>query len=123
MRKLINSTYVTLDGVIDNPMWTMPFFSEEAAEQAGLVKAGLVDEVRFWIHPVLVGGPSVTSALRGRGGDVRAGGHEGVQERRDRGDLSPDGCLRRTTLGDRDGDPRPPCCDHAGAGRVIEARV
>lgn len=155
MRKLINSTYITLDGVIDNPMWTMPFFSDEAAAQAGeltagadalimgratyegfaaswpqrdesdpstgaayfnnvkkwvasrtltdpewrnsevlpgdlveavtalkaqegknllqygygevtaeLVKAGLVDEVKFWIHPVLVGGPSLTTPLR-----------------------------------------------------------
>ena len=31
MRKLINSTYITLDGVIDNPMWTFPYFDEEAA--------------------------------------------------------------------------------------------
>ena len=31
MRKLINSTYITLDGVIENPMWTMPYFDEEAA--------------------------------------------------------------------------------------------
>ena len=154
MRKLINSTYITLDGVIENPMWTMPYFAEEAAEVAGgitgaadamimgretyegfaatwpnvdendpntgaaffnnvkkwvasttltnpewnnteviegdvveavkalkaqdggdivqygygsltttLIKAGLVDEVKLWIHPVLVGGPSVTSPL------------------------------------------------------------
>jgi len=154
MRKLINSTYITLDGVIDNPMWTMPYFNEEAAAYAGaltessdalllgrktyegfaaswptrdesdpstgaayfnnvkkwvasrtltdpewrnsevlrgdlaaevaklkeqdgkniiqygygsvtqqLVEAGLVDEVHFWIHPVLVGGASVTSPL------------------------------------------------------------
>ena len=154
MRKLVNSTYITLDGVIDNPMWTMPYFNEEAAAYAGaltessdalllgrktyegfaaswptrdesdpstgaayfnsvkkwvasrtltdpqwrnsevlpgdlvaevaklkeqdgkniiqygygsvtqqLVKAGLVDEVHFWIHPVLVGAPSVTSPL------------------------------------------------------------
>lgn len=154
MRKIINSTYITLDGVIDNPMWTMPYFDDEAAAFAGmqtdaadallmgrqtyeafaaswptrdesdpatgaayfnnvkkyvasttltdpewnnsevlqgdvveavraikaadgkdilqygygtftttLIKAGLLDEVRFWIHPVLVGGPSVTSAL------------------------------------------------------------
>jgi len=28
-----------------------------------LVKAGLVDEVRFWIHPVFVGGPSVSAPL------------------------------------------------------------
>jgi dihydrofolate reductase len=28
-----------------------------------LVKAGLVDEVRFWIHPVFQGGPSVNSPL------------------------------------------------------------
>ncbi|MET7426497.1 dihydrofolate reductase family protein [Dactylosporangium sp. NPDC005555] len=34
MRKLINSTYLTLDGVIENPMWTSPYFAEEAAEVA-----------------------------------------------------------------------------------------
>jgi dihydrofolate reductase len=158
MRKLINSTYITLDGVIENPMWTMPYFSDEAAAYAGaltegadalllgratyegfaaswptrdesdpstgaayfnsvkkwvasrtltnpewrnsevlqgdlvaevtklkaqegknllqygygsvtqqLVKAGLVDEVHLWIHPVLVGGPSVTSPLTDAG--------------------------------------------------------
>lgn len=159
MRKLINSTYLTLDGVIENPAWTAPYFAEEAAELAGelttgadallmgrvtyegfaqawpamdesdpttgaaffnnvkkyvasttlenptwknsevlagdlveavaklkadpgknivqygygevtaqLVKAGLVDEVTFWIHPVIVGGPSFSSVL----GDVTA---------------------------------------------------
>jgi dihydrofolate reductase len=159
MRKLINSTYLTLDGVIENPMWTSPYFAEEAAELAAelttgadallmgratydgfsqawpamdendpatgaaffnnvrkyvasttlkdpswkntevlqgdlaeavaklkaedgkdivqygygqvtaqLVKAGLVDEVKFWIHPVLEGGPGFTGALS----DVRA---------------------------------------------------
>lgn len=159
MRKIINSTYVTLDGVIDNPMWTMPYFDAEAAAFAGsqtdaadallmgratyegfaaswptrdesdpttgaayfnnvkkyvasttltdpewnntevlqgdtveavralkeqdggdilqygygsltttLIKAGLLDEVRFWIHPVLVGGPSLTAPLA----DVKA---------------------------------------------------
>ena len=35
MRKLINSTYITLDGVIENPMWTMPYFDEEAAASPG----------------------------------------------------------------------------------------
>ena len=35
MRKLINSTYLTLDGVIENPMWTGPYFDEEAAAFAG----------------------------------------------------------------------------------------
>lgn len=156
MRKLVNSTYVTLDGVIENPMWTAPYFDEEAIGLAGeltdaadamlmgratydgmsvawpqqdesdpttgaayfnnvkkyvasttltdptwnntevlqgdlveavrklkaqdgrniiqygfgsvtaqLVDAGLVDEVRFWIHPVLQGAPSVTSPLNG----------------------------------------------------------
>ncbi|GAA3389535.1 dihydrofolate reductase family protein [Cryptosporangium minutisporangium] len=154
MRKLINSTYITLDGVIDNPMWTAPYFDDEASAFAGeqtdnadallmgratydgfsaawpnmdesdpttgaayfnsvkkyvasttltnptwrnsevlqgdlveavtalkasegknilqygfgsvtkqLIAAGLVDEVRFWIHPVLVGGDSVTTPL------------------------------------------------------------
>ncbi|MGW3888067.1 dihydrofolate reductase family protein [Micromonospora chokoriensis] len=154
MRKLINSTYVTLDGVIENPMWTMPYFDEEAASLAGaqteeadamlmgratydgmsaawptrdesdpttgaayfnnvkkyvasttltnptwkntevlqgdlveavtalkaqqgkniiqygfgsvtaqLIRAGLVDEVRFWIHPVLEGAANLTAPL------------------------------------------------------------
>ncbi|MEV1110616.1 dihydrofolate reductase family protein [Micromonospora sp. NPDC049751] len=154
MRKLVNSTYITLDGVIENPMWTAPYFDEEAMGLAGeltdaadamlmgratydgmsvawpqqdesdpttgaayfnnvkkyvasttltdptwnntevlqgdlveavrklkaqdgrniiqygfgsvtaqLVDAGLVDEVRFWIHPVLQGASSVTTPL------------------------------------------------------------
>jgi dihydrofolate reductase len=158
MRKLINSTYITLDGVIDNPMWTMPYFDDEASAFAAsqteaadallmgratydgfaaawptrdesdpstgaayfnhvkkyvasttltdpawnnsevlkgdlveevtklkagegrdilmygygvvthaLVKAGLVDEVRFWIHPVFVGGPTISSPLKDAG--------------------------------------------------------
>ena len=33
-----------------------------------LIRAGLLDEVRFWIHPVLVGGDSVTAPLK----DVKA---------------------------------------------------
>ncbi|XVV09991.1 dihydrofolate reductase family protein [Actinoplanes sp. CA-131856] len=159
MRKLINSTYLTLDGVIDNPVWTSPYFASEAAEVAGeitggadallmgratydgfsqawpamdesdpstgaaffnnvkkyvasttlkdpswnntevlegdlveavtklkaengqdivqygygsvtaqLVRAGLVDEVKFWIHPVIEGVPSFSTALS----DVKA---------------------------------------------------
>jgi dihydrofolate reductase len=159
MRKLINSTYITLDGVIDNPMWTMPYFDDEAGAFAGsqtdradallmgratydgmsvawpamdssdpntgaayfnnvkkyvasttltdptwnntevlqgdlieavtalkaqdgqdilqygygsvtaqLVAAGLVDEVRFWIHPVFEGGDSLSTPLK----DVKA---------------------------------------------------
>ncbi|MFF5077522.1 dihydrofolate reductase family protein [Actinoplanes sp. NPDC000266] len=159
MRKLINSTYLTLDGVIDNPVWTSPYFAAEAAEVAGeitggadallmgratydgfsqawpamdesdpstgaaffnnvkkyvasttlkdpswnntevlagdlveavtklkaengqdivqygygsvtaqLVRAGLVDEVKFWIHPVIEGVPSFSTALS----DVKA---------------------------------------------------
>lgn len=153
MRALINSTYITLDGVIAEPSWTGPYFDEDAAEYAGaqtgeadallmgrvtydgmsaawpargddpttggayfnsvrkyvasrtltdpewnntevlqgdlisavralkaqdgadilqygygsvtaqLVAAGLVDEVRFWIHPLLQGGDSVTTPL------------------------------------------------------------
>ncbi|TMR89719.1 dihydrofolate reductase family protein [Nonomuraea basaltis] len=154
MRKIINSTYISLDGVIDDPAWTMPYFDDEAAAFAGeqtaaadallmgrrtyegfaaawptrdesdpttgaayfnnvkkyvasttltdpewnnsevlqgdlieavtslkgqegkdilmygygvvthaLVKAGLVDEVRFWITPVFVGGPSISAPL------------------------------------------------------------
>ncbi|MBM2614649.1 dihydrofolate reductase family protein [Actinoplanes sp. LDG1-06] len=159
MRKLINSTYITLDGVIENPVWTSPYFAEEAAALAAeltgdadamlmgratydgmsvawpamdesdpstgaayfnhvkkyvasttltdptwnntevlqgdlveavtalkaqdgqniiqygfgevtatLLKAGLVDEVHFWIHPVLEGSANLTSALK----DVKA---------------------------------------------------
>jgi dihydrofolate reductase len=155
MRKLINSTYITLDGVIEDPMWTTPYFDDEAAAFAGeqtegadailmgratydgmsaawpsrdesdpttgaayfnnvkkyvasrtlsnptwnntevlqgdlveevtrlkaqegkdilqygygsvtaqLVSAGLVDEVRFWICPVLEGGNSLTAPLK-----------------------------------------------------------
>ena len=154
MRRIINSTYISLDGVIDDPMWTMPYFDDEAATFAGeqtavadallmgrrtydgfaaawptrdesdpstgaayfnnvkkyvasttltdpewknsevlhgdlieavtalkaqpggdilmygygvvtqtLVTAGLVDEIRFWIHPVIVGGPSLSAPL------------------------------------------------------------
>jgi len=155
VRKLINSTYITLDGVIENPMWTMSYFDEEAMAFAGaqtdaadallmgrvtyegmsvawmardesdpstgaayfnnvkkyvasttltdptwkntevlqgdlvaavtalkaaegkdilqygygsvtaqLIAAGLVDEVRFWIHPVLEGGDTLTTPLK-----------------------------------------------------------
>ncbi|WP_049560519.1 dihydrofolate reductase family protein [Nonomuraea sp. SBT364] len=158
MRKLICSTYITLDGVIEDPSWSMPYFDEEAGALAGeltaaadallmgrrtyegfaaswperdendpdtgaayfnsvkkyvasttltdpawnnsevlqgdlveavtelksreggnilmygygevthaLVKAGLVDEVLFWINPVFAGGPSISGPL----GDVR----------------------------------------------------
>ncbi|MGN9844373.1 dihydrofolate reductase family protein [Nonomuraea sp. H19] len=154
MRKIINSTYISLDGVIEDPSWTTPYFDDEAAAFAGeqtaaadallmgrrtyegfaavwpnqdesdpstgaayfnnvkkyvasttltnpewnnsevlqgdlieavtrlkaqegkdilmygygavthaLVKAGLVDEVRFWITPVFVGGPSFSAPL------------------------------------------------------------
>jgi dihydrofolate reductase len=31
MRKLINSTYITLDGVIEDPAWTSPYFDDEAS--------------------------------------------------------------------------------------------
>ncbi|ETK30910.1 dihydrofolate reductase family protein [Microbispora sp. ATCC PTA-5024] len=153
MRKVIASTYITLDGVIENPAWTTPFFDDEAVAFAGeqlraadallmgrrtyegfaaawptmevtedsgaaemnairkyvasttltdpewnnttvlkgdlveevaalkaqdggdilmygygpvahtLLKAGLLDEARFWIHPVFVGGDTVTTPL------------------------------------------------------------
>ncbi|GAA2029278.1 dihydrofolate reductase family protein [Polymorphospora rubra] len=151
MRKIIASTYITLDGVIENPAWTMPYFDDDAgafadslqkgadallmgratyegfaeawpkmaeADGAGymngvrkyvasttltdpgwsnttvlrgdlveevtklkaqdgrnilmygygpvahtLLGAGLLDEVVFWIHPVLEGGPTVTGPL------------------------------------------------------------
>ena len=31
MRKIIVSTYMTLDGVIENPMWTMPYWADDIA--------------------------------------------------------------------------------------------
>ena len=40
MRKLINSTYLTLDGVIENPTWTGPYFDAEAAAFAGELTSG-----------------------------------------------------------------------------------
>lgn len=41
MRKIIASTYISIDGVIDHPEhWTMQFFSEDAGEYAfGLLKS------------------------------------------------------------------------------------
>lgn len=35
MRKIVNTTYITLDGVIENPMFTVPYFNEESAAYAG----------------------------------------------------------------------------------------
>jgi dihydrofolate reductase len=32
MRNVIVSTYMTLDGVIENPMWTLPYWSDEIAQ-------------------------------------------------------------------------------------------
>jgi len=32
MRKMIVSTYVSLDGVIDNPMWTAPYWGDDIAK-------------------------------------------------------------------------------------------
>ncbi|HEU4327513.1 MAG TPA: dihydrofolate reductase family protein [Roseiflexaceae bacterium] len=32
MRKVIVSTYITLDGVIENPMWTFPYWNDEIAQ-------------------------------------------------------------------------------------------
>ncbi|MEV5875943.1 dihydrofolate reductase family protein [Streptomyces sp. NPDC052101] len=34
MRKVIASVYITLDGVVENPAWTAPFFDDEAAKFA-----------------------------------------------------------------------------------------
>ena len=34
MRRVIVSTYVLLDGVIEDPSWTFLFFNEEAAKYA-----------------------------------------------------------------------------------------
>ncbi|MGP8300684.1 dihydrofolate reductase family protein [Streptomyces inhibens] len=34
MRKVIASVYITLDGVVENPAWSAPFFNDEAAKFA-----------------------------------------------------------------------------------------
>ncbi|ABF45248.1 bifunctional deaminase-reductase-like protein [Deinococcus geothermalis DSM 11300] len=34
MRKVVLSMYQSLDGVVENPVWTMPFWNEEAAQFA-----------------------------------------------------------------------------------------
>ncbi|MEO3811075.1 dihydrofolate reductase family protein [Sphaerisporangium sp. B11E5] len=34
MRKIIAVVYASLDGVIENPEWSMPYFNEEAGERA-----------------------------------------------------------------------------------------
>lgn len=34
MRKIIASVYVTLDGVMEEPSWTMPFWNDELAKYA-----------------------------------------------------------------------------------------
>ena len=48
MRKLINSTYITLDGVIENPMWSMPYFDGEFAEsQTSAADALLMGRVTY----------------------------------------------------------------------------
>ncbi|GIH97313.1 dihydrofolate reductase family protein [Planobispora siamensis] len=76
MRKLIESTFVTLDGVIDSPeQWGSPYWDEEHAGYAGalfsecdalkygtgeldrtLLENTLVDEYHFWMFPVVAGG-------------------------------------------------------------------
>ena len=65
MRKLIESTLVSLDGVIESPeRWAI--FDEEATQRSmqeldnydafvTLLRARLVDELQVWIMPVVVG--------------------------------------------------------------------
>jgi dihydrofolate reductase len=51
--KLILSTTMTVDGVISVADW---YVSEGGGELArNLLAAGLIDELRFWIHPVVWG--------------------------------------------------------------------
>ncbi|MEV0649477.1 dihydrofolate reductase family protein [Phytomonospora sp. NPDC050363] len=48
MRKLVNSTYITLDGVIENPMWTMPYFDADfAAAQTEAADALLMGRATY----------------------------------------------------------------------------
>lgn len=48
MRKLINSTFITLDGVIENPMWSMPYFDAEfAASQTDAADALLMGRLTY----------------------------------------------------------------------------
>jgi hypothetical protein len=45
MRKVVVSTYVTLDGVFENPAWSAPYWSDEAQEFA---------RMRLWASDALV---------------------------------------------------------------------
>ena len=72
MRKLIESTLVSVDGVMGSPELWSPFDEESrrvAMDELGkdlikyatsrvddtLLRAGLVDEIRVWVMPVVVG--------------------------------------------------------------------
>ena len=60
--KLIATEYLSPDGVFDEPgRWSAPFWGDEAAAfkpgelVRALTTAGLIDEYRFMVHPILLG--------------------------------------------------------------------
>jgi hypothetical protein len=68
MRKIINSTYITLDGVVENPhLWPSlgrPRDDRGQGHRAVRLRSrltapalahGLLDELRLWIHPLILG--------------------------------------------------------------------
>lgn len=85
MRKIINSTYITLDGVIEGPhLWPSLDRPSDAAvtrlkQEPGenivqygfgavsrlLLEHGLLDELRLWVHPLILGRGSPSDLLFG----------------------------------------------------------
>ena len=76
MRRVVRAGYVSVDGVVDNPTGTQPFWNHEIAKvqkeqlfrsqnggdillygsaMIALVKHDLIDEIRLMVHPVIVG--------------------------------------------------------------------
>jgi RibD C-terminal domain len=69
MSRLINSTYITIDGAVENPQdWPSGRHQDDGRAQQiqtelllscgvlrTLLEAGLIDELRLWVHPLMIG--------------------------------------------------------------------